>query len=126
MYCAIYVSDSVSLKRQCLNFILVTFKMFVSSLLLIAAVQVGYVSGGWHHECDVDVPITPIIPVRRGTIRLPRGSEIMPLNEFADRVCFITRNIILFFKPCSCAQFAPGCKFAPGSKSTPGCKFAPP
>ena len=29
-------------------------------------------------------------------------------------------------KPCSCAQFAPGCKFAPGSKFTPGCKFAPP
>ena len=25
-------------------------------------------------------------------------------------------------KPCSFAQFAPGCKFAPG----PGCKFAPP
>ena len=29
-------------------------------------------------------------------------------------------------KSCSCAQFAPGCKFAPGSKFTPGCKFAPP
>ena len=29
-------------------------------------------------------------------------------------------------KPCSCAQFAPGCKFAPGGKFTPGCKFAPP
>ena len=34
--------------------------------------------------------------------------------------------LFLLLKPCSCAQFAPGCKFAPGSKFTPGCKFAPP
>ena len=26
-------------------------------------------------------------------------------------------------KPCSCAQFAPGCKFAPGNKFTPECPF---
>ena len=68
--------------------------MFVSSLLLIAAVQAGFVFGGSHFGCDVDVPITPIVPVRRGTIRLPRGSEIMPLSEFADKVCFITKIII--------------------------------
>ena len=28
-------------------------------------------------------------------------------------------------KPCSCAQFAPGCKFAPGSKFTPGANLHP-
>ena len=70
--------------------------MFVSSLLLITAVQASFVFGGWHHGCDVDVPITPIVPVRRGTIRLPRGSEIMPLNEFANKVCFIKKIIISF------------------------------
>ena len=33
---------------------------------------------------------------------------------------------ILSLKPCSCAQFAPGCNFAPGSKFTPGGQICTP
>ena len=63
--------------------------MFVVSLLLIAAAHVSYVYGGiLHHDCDGGIDVTPVIPVRRGFIRYPRGDEIMPLSVFRDQVCF--------------------------------------
>ena len=53
--------------------------MFVSSLLLLALVPV--VSG--QHGC-----IREDSPIKWGTIRLPRSSEILSLKDFDKKVCF--------------------------------------
>ena len=53
--------------------------MFVSSLLLLVLVPV--VSG--QHGC-----IREDSPIKWGTIRLPRGSEILSLKDFDKKVCF--------------------------------------
>ena len=64
--------------------------MFVSTLAFLVVVCVDFVSG--EYGCVSNYPII------RNTIRLPRGSEILSVREFDQKVCAF--HFILSQKTC--------------------------
>ena len=57
--------------------------MLVSVLFLTTVFHAGYAGyASGVRGCDVDYPI------KRGTMRLPRGREILSLRDFDDKVLF--------------------------------------
>ena len=62
--------------------------MFVSVFFLITGVLVGHIFGA--NGCNVDSPIA------WGTVRLPRGWEILSLKDFDNKVCFAARISVSF------------------------------